>query len=99
LMSFPSLVPPRIIYSSWCGIPGIMTKHSELVRWAVLGLRVAPSGDFKNETVAHAEWHFKLACCPRAAQGAARVLIHEVVALLGSLGYPPPLWVTSPKGV
>ncbi len=38
-------------------------------RWAVLVLLVAPSGDFKSKTVAHAEWHFQLACCSRAAQG------------------------------
>jgi hypothetical protein len=52
-----------------CGTPGIMTVHSEPVRWAVLRLHVAPTGDFKGKTVAHAEWHFKLACCSRAAQG------------------------------
>jgi hypothetical protein len=46
-----------------------MTVHSEPVRWAVLFLHVAPPGDFKDKTVAHAEWHFKLACCFRAAQG------------------------------
>jgi hypothetical protein len=37
------------------------------VRWALLALRVAPSGDFKEKTVAHAERHFQLACCSRAA--------------------------------
>ena len=44
-----------------------MTRHSELVRWAVLDLLVAPSGDFKGKTVAHAEWHFKLTRYPSAA--------------------------------
>ena len=42
---------------------------SSAVRWAVLHLRVAPQGDFKTKIVAHAERHFKLAYCSRAAQG------------------------------
>ena len=77
-----------------------MTGHSEPVRWAVLNLRVAPQGDFKIKTVTHAEWHFKLACCSRAAQGCrqssdtTRLLIYLVP---WDTLYP--LWVTSPKGV
>ncbi|HEC33237.1 MAG TPA: winged helix-turn-helix transcriptional regulator, partial [Chloroflexi bacterium] len=41
-------------------------------RWAVLVLLVAPSGDFWGKTVAHAEWHFQLACCSRAAEGSCQ---------------------------
>jgi hypothetical protein len=56
------------------------------VRWALLVLRVAPSGDFKNKTVAHAERHFQLACCSRAAQGSRHHL--ESLIELGSLVQP-----------
>ena len=63
------ILPPRIIYLSGWSIPGILTRHPGPVRWALRVLRVAPRGDFKDKTVAHAEWHFQLACCSRAAKG------------------------------
>ena len=68
-------------------------------RWAVLCLLVAPTGDFCAQTVAHAERHFQLACCSRAVQGHRLSSDnHEVVALLSSLGYPPPRSVTLTAG-
>src|SRR5574337_1360039 len=68
-------------------------------RWAVLSLLVAPTGDFSPQTVAHTQRRFQLACCSRAVQGdRLSSNTHEVVALLGSLGYPPPREVTCPSG-
>ena len=64
-----SFIPhPRIICLWERGIPEIMTLHSGRVRRAVLIILVAPSGDFKTKTVAHAERHFQLACCSRAVR-------------------------------
>jgi hypothetical protein len=86
------LGPPRIICLLGRGSPGIMTWHSGQVGWAVLGLHVASQGDFNRQD-----------CYPRRVALQTRMLFvcssgrcqssdpHEVVALLGSLGYPPPL--------
>ena len=68
-------------------------------RWAILSTLVAPTGDFCLQTVAHAERHFQLASCSRAVQGHRQSSDdHEVVALLGSLGYPPPREVICTSG-
>ena len=42
------LYSPRIICLPGWSIPGILTGHPVLVRWALLLLRVAPKGDFKR---------------------------------------------------
>jgi hypothetical protein len=54
---------PRIICLRGWSIPEIMTRHSGWVRRAVLGLLVAPSGDFKT-----------VDCCPRRAALQTRML-------------------------
>jgi hypothetical protein len=73
-VSFPNVILsiralPRIVCLSGCCTPGIMTRHSDQVRWAALVLRLALKRNFKRKTVGHAEWHFRPACCSPAAQG------------------------------